>query len=363
MNAIFPVMKSTMNRGAARVACLVPVFLSLLLGSGIGLTAQVPAQYLTGSKLGDIALADGGGFLAAFAGEGLNFGMQALLSSDGRLSLADEMLASSMTELSGIPLALSGSPDSIGLSAFGAALWGAESLTNAAYGPYSLPSQWSFWAKNNLTMYRAYDAYASFRLRSPAWDNSGFKRYGYLDLAAASFDPKNLGSPYLWAGVGIASVGVALPYLLDSSKLSKAVWSTGEFYIQDKKVDPAAFALAMGAYNVTGSIYTGIGEESAFRGFLHEELSSSLGRPWAMVVDTGAFALMHLLTDIIRGQMSKPEIAIHVLSVSASNIILDLAYDRGGLALASATHAWIDIFALGFSSLATGGAAALNSGH
>lgn len=165
------------------------------------------------------------------------------------------------------------------------------------------------------------------------------------------------------SGPGPRRRGVLLPYLLQPSRLSSSVWSTGEFYIQDAKVGPGGFALAMGLYDVSASVYTGIGEEAAFRGFLHEELSSHLGRGWAMAINTGAFALMHLATDVLRGQMSRTEILVHVLSVSANNIFLDLAYNKGGLPLATALHSWIDIFAMSFSSLATGGAPASRTGH
>jgi membrane protease YdiL (CAAX protease family) len=72
---------------------------------------------------------------------------------------------------------------------------------------------------------------------------------------------------------------------------------------------------------------------------MHEELSLRLGsKETAMLIDTGVFALMHLITDIARG-MSWDKILVHVGTVSLNNLIFDLAYDKGGLPLAVACHA------------------------
>jgi membrane protease YdiL (CAAX protease family) len=317
---------------------------------------QAPLIFLTGSKEGDILLADLGAFGGAFSAIGLNFGIMGLLGADGEYTFGDQLVASAMTELSDIPLALSGSADALPLSIAGGLLYGAESLASPEWGLYGRPAQLLYWAKLDLAMYKAYDAYANVRLRSPAWDNSSFKRRSFGELAAGTLDSKNLADGRLWIAVGLGCATVVAPYLIEPSRFSSAVWNSNQWYYQDQKVGPAGFALMTGLDSAIGSTFTGIGEESVFRGFFHEELGNVCGKELGTVIDTGAFALMHLVTDISRGTMSWSDIAIHVSSVTAMNLLLDWMYDEGGLPLSVAAHAWTDLFAGIFNGILTGGA-------
>lgn len=53
---------------------------------------------------------------------------------------------------------------------------------------------------------------------------------------------------------------------------------------------------------------------------------------------------MHIVTDIARGEDWKFTL-IHAADVTVSNIFFDWAYEKGGLPLAVATHAWTNFIA------------------
>jgi hypothetical protein len=50
-----------------------------------------------------------------------------------------------VTDVSYVPLFVAGSPDAIGLSLGGAALWGAEALAKAGYGSYWKCANFLYW--------------------------------------------------------------------------------------------------------------------------------------------------------------------------------------------------------------------------
>jgi hypothetical protein len=302
-------------------------------------------HYLSGSRMGDILTADLGLFGGGFAAVGLNFLGLGILGADGELSLTDRMLGSALTELSDIPLFLGGSPDAIALSAGGAALWAAESLSNSGYGADSMPSKHFYWGKNDLAMYKAYDSYASYRSRSAAWDNSKFNRWSFWELFGAALDPKELATPQVILGAAegiLAIVGTAL--ITRDDPFGDSVFASGRCYEGGNETNATAFALDSIVNAFFSGAYTGVGEEAVFRGFLHEELSQRVGRGWATALDSAAFGAMHLVTDLVR-QEDWRYIAFHVSSATLTNLLLDWAYDEGGLRRAVSSHAWSDITA------------------
>lgn len=339
-----------------RIACLIALLAAAAMLCAQG--TETAQDYLTGSEPGDILLVDLGAFGGGFAAVGLNFLALWALGADGTASPADAVLGSAVTELSDIPLFLGGSPDSLALSLGGAALLGAEALARFGYGPESETANLLYWGKINLTMYKAYDAYASARLRSPAWDNSGFARHGPVELMAASLDPMTYAKPQAWIalGLGIGST-FAMTAVQGAGAWDDAVWATGKFYREGRQTTAGAFFLENALADAVSAAYTGMGEEAVYRGFMHEELSARLGRPWAYAIDTSAFLAMHLLTDLARG-MAWYEIGTHLAFVAAGNLLYDWAYDEGGLPLAAASHALYDLAAFLIQDMIDGGAPA-----
>ena len=337
----------------------------LVLGLGIpALAAQTkPAEgYFTGSETGDVLAADLGAFGGAFASVGLNFLAMGILGSDGSYTQEDQMLASSMTALSAVPLFLSGSPDALALSIAQAGVWGLEQAAGYGFGTYSIPANLLYWGKVDMTMYSAYDSYASLRLRSAAWENSSFRRHGFLELMGAPFGPEFATPQTMLAiGGGIAST-LLFQVASSSSPWSASPFATGKAYLGGSETDPLSFALATGAADILSGCYTGVGEEAVYRGFLHEELKARVGTAWATAIDTTAFLAMHLFTDMARG-LRWDSIAVHLAFVAAGNLLFDSSYDAGGLRLAVSAHAWWDIAAFFVDAMLNGGAPEPVSGH
>ncbi len=93
-------------------------------------------------------------------------------------------------------------------------------------------------------MYKAYDSYASFRLRSAAWDNTHFWRYGFLELMAAHLDPGVYAKPQTWIALGAGIGSCVLTMLASPDPWQNAVWNTGEWFVGESLADPAAIILA-----------------------------------------------------------------------------------------------------------------------
>jgi membrane protease YdiL (CAAX protease family) len=125
---------------------------------------------------------------------------------------------------------------------------------------------------------------------------------------------------------------------------------------------PGAFLLESIPTAAISAAYTGVGEEAVYRGFMHEELGVHLGKPWATAIDTGAFLAMHLFTDMARG-MEWDAIAAHLLFVGGANLLLDWAYDEGGLPLAVTCHALTDFAAFVVQDLMYRGVPQVITGH
>jgi membrane protease YdiL (CAAX protease family) len=326
--------------------------------SAAGLPAQNAErgeEFVTGSRTGDILAADLGAFGGGFAAVGLNFLALWALGADGTTSPGDMALGSAVTELSDIPLFLSGSPDALALSAGSAALLGAEALADWGYQAGSRAQNYLYWGKIDLTMYKSYNAYASLRLKSDAWDNSSFNRCGALDLMTAPLDPKQYMKPQPWIALGMGLVSVAASTAVLRPELwNQAVWSTGRYYRGEEETTAGAFYLETAALSAIDAAYTGMGEESVYRGVMHEELAIRLGKTLAYGIDTGAFLAMHLFTDMARGY-SWQEIGMHLGFVAAGNLLFDWAYDEGGLPLAVTCHALTDFAVFVFQSMLTEG--------
>ena len=333
------------------------VILTALLLLSMPLFSQTNGEpvYLTGSKIGDRLVGDLGMFGGGFAGVGLNFLSMGILSSDSELSLNDRIISSALTELSDIPLFLSGSPDALALSIGGLAVWGGEALADAGYGMYSDAANYLYWAGNDLAMYKAYDSYASYRLQSDAWDNSSFRRYGFMELMAAPFTGSNIIKAQVLLGaasgvlaiVGLLAADGELPF-------DDSVFATGNYYMGERELNAPAFFLEGILGGAVSATYTAVGEEAVYTGFFHEELCDVMGKRWGTITETAAFTAMHVFTDLGRGKDWK-YILCHAAFVAGTNWLSDWAYEEGGLPLTVALHAWTDFAAFMTTAILTGG--------
>ena len=323
---------------AALLACI-----AVLSVSAPRAAAQVPAgpdssSYVFGDAAKDVLMADLVGFGLTFSTVGLNFLGSLALGADGKYGIRDQILSSSITELSSINLFVAGSPDAVALTLAGGALLGGEWIAAEAGGLYSRGQQWFYWAKNNLAMFKSYDAYAAIRERSMAWGDDGFTRRGALELLAQPFNPDRYAEPLLWGAVGVTLATVAGQWALSPEPSATSPFKTGEWYLGEERRSPAVYWLSHSLYFLSGNALGALGEEGVYRGVLHEELARALGGPTATLVDSGLFAGMHLATDLARG-LDWKQILVHVAGVTVNNVIFDLAYERGGLPAAVAAHA------------------------
>lgn len=339
-----PVMKrpgqprAAAGRHAVLIACA--AFLSLAAPRAAAQVAASPEPpaYVFGDAASDVLMADLVGFGLGFSTVGLNFLGSLALGADGDYGIGDQILSSSITELSSVNLFVAGSPDALALTLAGAALLGGEWIAAESAGLYSREQQWFYWAKNNLAMYKSYAAYAAIREHSAAWDNAEFRRMGPLELLAQPFKPGRYADGLLWGAVGVTLATVAGQWALSPEPGATSPFATGEWYLGDERRSPAGYWLSHSVYFLSGNALGALGEEGVYRGVLHEELSSVLGSATATILDSGLFAAMHLGTDLARG-LDWKRILVHVAGVTVNNVIFDLAYERGGLGAAVAAHA------------------------
>jgi len=104
-------------------------------------------------------------------------------------------------------------------------------------------------------------------------------------------------------------------------------------------------------------LITGIGEETYYRGVVYRELKEQLGSGWAKALNAVLFPLFHLpqeLWEIQQGEMSVGGAAAGFAVRSGITVLLDTAYDAGGLELSTAVHTWINL-ALHLARFITGG--------
>lgn len=108
--------------------------------------------------------------------------------------------------------------------------------------------------------------------------------------------PKN----YVWLiyslliGIVIASILFLIGYLLYSTSIENWYVYIGNSYNIPEGIagkDKFIFFIIMA---ITGMLFSPIGEELFFRGIIHESFSKSLGDKKASIIDSSAFALVHL---------------------------------------------------------------------
>ena len=96
--------------------------------------------------------------------------------------------------------------------------------------------------------------------------------------------------------------------------------------------------------------YAGVGEEGIFRGFIYEELQTSIGRWPARFVDMVLFTAAHVPGELATGDPAQ-YIAIGLATRAAFALLADMAYDQGGLRESIALHVLWDFALMELSAL------------
>src|SRR5690606_22057988 len=68
----------------------------------------------------------------------------------------------------------------------------------------------------------------------------------------------------------------------------------GKSYNIPPEIDPKSNLIMFGMMALTGMIFSPIGEELFFRGIVHSSFASSVGNKRASIIDSSAFALVHI---------------------------------------------------------------------
>jgi membrane protease YdiL (CAAX protease family) len=241
--------------------------------------------------------------------------------------------------LPSIPLALVAPSDAFEVGGITAAaipsqlvLRHAEAVDPVAYGPLS---QAAGIFVLHQGYYAAYATYRHLRANGAAagWDD-GWRPYSAEQLITAPFHPKNLAHPI-----------VLLPFAVE---LAIGGVSVGAYYGAGHKLPRQAAANL--ALAVPQAFDAGVTEEAMVRGVLYEELSLSVGRWPARMIDSALFAGLHVPQEL---NLPPERIATGLLIRAAMGLCLDLASDEGGLPESVTLHVLIDTVAGATNALTT----------
>lgn len=194
----------------------------------------------------------------------------------------------------------------------------------------------------NTSFWSYYQGYAKARsMAAPGIYSTNYKNYTFNDLLFAPYNMTTLTKPSVWLPASVYSAGLAGMYYLDSG-FDDSVWATGKAYIGNKEIPIMLGLVSTVALSCISYSFTGVGEESLFRGVGYEEMKVSFGVLPAKLVDSLGFPACHIPQEIQKG-LSPSTIAFDYGIRSLMTLGLEWAYDEGGLEYSVAQHMWIDV--------------------
>ncbi len=233
---------------------------------------------------------------------------------------------------------------------------GHAALTGAHYATNHNPtlSLVPFNAHIKVAMFSSYESYKIGRSQAkPGIYDEQFEPYGMSDLACAPFDMTNLKQPVFYIPFAVSSVFQVSSMLASED----AIWKTDEVYVDKKKVKPGVAIPLVTTANLVNNVLTAVGEEALYRGVIYEELKVSYGPKRAKLYDFFIFPAIHVPQDVARGS-ELGEITGLFIMRGLSTLLLDYAYDKGGLPLSVTLHSWLNM--LGYTTRFLGSAGVPN---
>ena len=217
---------------------------------------------------------------------------------------------------------------------------------------------------SHFSMFSTYTAYRENRLRAGAdvylkdWrkdslivqaisgieDLHSFQRttkwkdYSFLELALETLNPKNIFDPMILP----IALGFVVPFINVNNSQYYAFWNQDRAFLGSLEMDPLLAVPLMGLYLLLESIFIAVTEESHFRGFIYEEVGSSIGSGAAKAVDMIYFPAIHIRSNLISPNFNLQKTSLRFVEKAALTLYLDVLYDRGGLPLSTAAHMWLD---------------------
>ena len=170
----------------------------------------------------------------------------------------------------------------------------------------------------------------------------------------ASAPVRHITSPYVWGSIALfAGLGMAEGLSGEGVPL----WESDRVEIAGQQYDAALGIPLYLAGESFSMLVTGIGEEAYYRGVVYDRLREATSPAAAKAIDAVFFPLLHLpqeLAEIHQGEMSWQSAALNFAVRSGITLMLDFAYDAGGLELSTAVHTWVNL-ALHLSRFVFGG--------
>lgn len=154
---------------------------------------------------------------------------------------------------------------------------------------------------------------------------------------------RHIASPYVWGSIVLfAGLGTAEGLSGEGVPL----WESDRVEIAGQQYDAALGIPLYLAGESFSMLVTGIGEEAYYRGVVYDRLREATSPTAAKAIDAVFFPLLHLpqeLAEIHQGEMTWQSAALNFAVRSGITLMLDFAYDAGGLELSTAVHTWINL--------------------
>jgi hypothetical protein len=201
--------------------------------------------------------------------------------------------------------------------------------------PYISRAPYYFYLDNEF--YSTYEIYKATRGKAQAGGYpEDWKTFNRKELFCAPFKMENLSHPLFYVTI---LTETTYHVLLSALGNEDAIWKTGEAYLDCEKVPISQAVPAILATNLLTETAVAVGEEALYRGVIYEELKLSLGSKRAKLIDMFFFPALHIPGDLALEHSSDEVIGAFILR-SFTALLLDLAYDRGGLPFSTALHMW-----------------------
>ena len=208
----------------------------------------------------------------------------------------------------------------------------------------------------NDQFFSVYEIYKLARNRAePGLYQDGWKTYNRKDLMLAPFRRENLFQPIVGITLAVTTTVAVVSTLLSDD----AIWKTGEAYINNEQVPMGRAVPAIVASNFIRYNATAIGEEALFRGVLYEEFKTVFGPVKGKILDMIIFPAIHIPKDIVLNK-SAFDISKQFVIRSATTLLFDFAYDKGGLPASVAMHFWFNAISFTTNWLAKSGTPTLS---
>ena len=223
----------------------------------------------------------------------------------------------------------------------------------AHYATYSSPTMrgTAFNLYLKTAWWSTYDMYKITRSRAkPGVYTDEWQSYGVKELSLAPFKWEWISRPLFYIPIGLILWSEA-----NSIKNSDcSIFKTKKTYIDGNEMPMGLAIPLMIGNNTLHFLATAIGEEALYRGVIYEELKVSYGSRRAKVYDFFLFPAIHVPFDIANGQDSEIIIG-NFIERGVATLLLDYAYDQGGLPFSVALHTWFNLLNFTGRWMADGG--------